>query len=149
MHEAYLAQVKRLALVTALVAASLSACACAGAVNARPEMPAQDDDELRRVRIAVEASLTAVPPRGYASIPTGVRLLSIARGTDRQIVLNFSRELLAGGTGRTLEDALHQVLAAASRARAVTSDPAGAPAAGRLDDFRVLVDETDLERLLP
>jgi hypothetical protein len=52
-------------------------------------------------------------------------------------VLDFNKALLAGGTGRALEDALHQILAAASSART--------PAPNRIDDSRVLIDGIALE----
>jgi hypothetical protein len=68
-------------------------------------------------------------------------VLSITRGGDAQIVMDFSRDLLSAGTGRPLEDALHQIFFAASAART--------PAAGRVDDYKVLVDGTEIERYLP
>jgi hypothetical protein len=70
-----------------------------------------------------------------------VRVLSIVRGPEAQIVMDFSRELLAAGTGRSLEDALHQIFLAASAGRT--------PAAGRVDGYKVLVDGTEIERYLP
>jgi hypothetical protein len=99
------------------------------------------DSELGRIRSAIVAALAASPPRGYAQIPAGVRLLSVSRETGGRIVMDFSGELLAAGTGRPLEDALHQIFLAASAART--------PAAERVDDYRVLVDGTELERYLP
>ena len=147
MHEAYLAQLKGVALAVAL--AVLPAAACATSASGGGEAPRPDDAELVRIRAAVEAALTAPPARGYAPIPPGVRLLSIARGTASQIVMNFNRELLAGGTGRPLEDALHQILNAASDARTARRGDPGRETAGRVDAYRVLVDGTELEKYLP
>lgn len=67
-----------------------------------------------------------------------VRLLSVARmgGT---IVLDFSKELAAAGTGGVFEDELHRLLAAASSART--------PPPPRLEDYRVLIDGVPLDRI--
>lgn len=97
------------------------------------------DVELDRIRAAIEAALAAAPPRGYSAVPAGVRLRSIGR-RDGAIVLDFSAALLAGGTGRTLEDSLHQIVMAASNAR--TADPF------RVDAYTVLVDGAPLESYL-
>ena len=101
--------------------------------------PAAADGELDRIRTAVEAALDGAPLPGYAPIPDGVRLRTVAR-RDSAIVLDFNAALLAGGTGRVLEDSLHQIFTAASRVRP--------PVANRVDDYRVLVDGLPLETYL-
>jgi hypothetical protein len=101
------------------------------------QVSAPRDEELRRIRAAVELAIVAPPPRGYAQIPRGVRLRSIERRGDASIVMDFSAQLLAEGTGRVLEDSLHQIFTAASNARQ--------PAADRLDDYQVLVNGVPLE----
>ncbi len=92
---------------------------------------AERDEELGRIRTAVERALTAPPPRGYEAIPRGTRLLSLSRGADRVVVMNFSEALTAGGRGKVLEDALHQIFTAASEVRRDTPN--------RVDDYRVLI----------
>src|SRR5688572_32911578 len=105
----HFARLKGLALALAIVVAPASGTNCA-AVSAPPaDRPAAADRELGRITAAVQAALTAPPPRGYAPIPPGVRVLSITRGPDAQFVMDFSRHLLSAGTGRPLEDALHQI----------------------------------------
>jgi hypothetical protein len=126
-----------------LVAMTLAPLACARGVavtqSAVAAPPATADGELDRIRTAVEDALAAAPPRGYSAIPTGVRLRSIDR-RNGAIVLDFNAALLAGGTGRTLEDSLHQIFTAASNAR---------PAApNRADAYTVLVDGAPLESYL-
>ena len=124
----------------ALLGGSLATAGCAtrsvgAAVGAKDAQPA----ELGRIRAAVEKALVAEPPRGYAAVPKGVRLLSVERD-DRAVVLDFSGELLAGGTGRVLEDAIHQIVVAASAARG--------GADGRAEDYRVLIDGVGVDAYL-
>jgi hypothetical protein len=122
-------------------AVSLGGCASAGVTGDGQPPPAQaaPNGELDRIRSAVEAALASAPPRGYAPIPKGVRLRSVSR-RDAAIVLDFNAALLAAGTGRVLEDSLHQIFTAASSVRAAVPD--------REDDFRVLVDGLPLETYL-
>jgi hypothetical protein len=131
----------RPAIAAATLAVVLGACAqrpAAAGPAAGPRVAL--DGELSRIRAAIETALTAPPPRGYAPIPQGVRLLSVARAGNGAYALDFNRTLLGAGTGRPLEDALHQILAAASSARAAGPD--------RRDDFRVLIDGAALETYL-
>ena len=130
---------QRFRAIVAVVAAS-AAVACANrAVD--PAVASQPlDEELGRMRTAVVGALSSEPPRGYAAIPKSVRLLSITRRDDGAVVLDFSGELLAGGTGRVLEDSLHQIFTAASSARP--------PAAERVDDYTVLVNGVSLDSYL-
>lgn len=97
-------------------------------------------DELSRIRAAVEKALRADPPRGYAAIPRGVRLLSVRQDDDGGIALNLSGDLLASPT-RVIEDSVRQILMAASDARD--------PREGRVDEFTVLIDGVTLESYLP
>ena len=133
----YLAQLKGVAITVSL---AMTAAECTGRGRAEVASPAEADVELGRIRQSVEKALTSSPPTGYARIPDGVRLLSVAREKERAIVMDFSTELLAGGTGRVLEDALHQIFAAASAARLALAD--------RVDDYRVLVNGSALETYL-
>lgn len=100
----------------------------------------QQDEELLRIRTAVETALSSKPPGGYSPIPRGVRLLSITRSSTESIVLDFSKELLADGTGPALEDAVHQILTAAW----VAPRSATAPVAG----YEILVNGVPLESYL-
>src|SRR5687768_14592697 len=122
------------AIAAVALAVGLFACAQRHRAAGTPGAQSQSslDDELSRIHAAVEIALTAAPPRGYAPIPPAVRLLSIARTRNGAIVLDFNKALLAAGPGRPLEDALHQILAAASSAQATRPD--------RVDDYRVLID---------
>ena len=126
--------------LAAIAASPVGACAnravTPGSVSTVPA-----DIELDRIRNSVDKALTAPPPGGYAAIPAGVRLLSISRGPNQSIVMNFSDELVSAGTGRVLEDALHQILMAASTVRPQTVD--------RIDDYRVLIKGVPLETYLP
>ena len=124
----------------AIAASPVAGCANRG-LTAASVSPRPADAELDRIRNSVEKALTARPPGGYAAIPAGVRLLSISRGPNQSVVMNFSGELVSGGTGRVLEDALHQILTAASTARPQTAD--------RIDDYRVLIKGVPLETYLP
>jgi spore germination protein GerM len=99
------------------------------------------DPELGRIRASVERALLTAPPGGYAAIPKGVRLLSLSRAGAGAIVMDFSGELAAGGRGKALEDALQQILLAASNARTPTAD--------RVDDYRVLINGVTLDAYLP
>ena len=108
----------------------------------------RQDVELGRIGAAVERALVADPPRGYAAVPKGVRLLSVARDDGRAIVLDFTGELLAGGTGRVLEDALHQIVAAASAARVAAAREGDNATPGRVDDYRVLINGVSLDSYL-
>lgn len=137
----HFAQLKALTVVLTMAVIVAYGSGCAVGASSRGNVATPDGSELGRIQAAIVAALAASPPRGYAPIPDGVRLLSISRQTGGRIVIDFSRELLAAGTGRPLEDALHQILLAASAART--------PAAGRVDDYRVLVDGTELERYVP
>lgn len=104
-----------------------AAAGCANrAANSARSADSRQDVELGRIRVAVEEKL-----------PKGVRLLSITRGNTGSIVMDFSRELLAAGTGPELEDALHQILTAASSVQ--TSSANG------VKDYRVLIDGVALE----
>ena len=125
----------------ALLAGSLAPLACAGrgeSTNSAADF--RQDEELVRIREAIERALSSPPPQGYAAVPTGVQLLGLQR-RDGRITLDFSRELLANGTGRVLEDALHQIFTAASSARRAGD--------GRTDDYTVLVNGVPLETHLP
>jgi hypothetical protein len=125
--------------IVAMVAASAVVACTNRAVD--PAVASQPlDEELGRMRTAVVGALSSEPPRGYAAIPKSVRLLSITRRDDGAVVLDFSGELLAGGTGRVLEDSLHQIFTAASSARQ--------PAAERVDDYTVLVNGISLDSYL-
>ena len=131
--------------VGAVIGGSLGLLACASAgrseaANVAAAAVERQDEELGRIRGAVERALVAPPPGGYSAVPGGVRLLSVSRTDGGAIALDFSRELLAGGTGRVLEDAVHQILAAASRARPAT--------ANRIEDYRVLINGLPLESYL-
>ena len=127
-------------LIPAALAACLGGCASGSVTGDGQPPPAQaPNGELDRIRSAVEAALAGGPPRGYAAIPEGVRLRSVSR-RDAAIVLDFNAALLASGTGRVLEDSLHQIFTAASSVRAAVPD--------RVDDFRVLVDGLPLETYL-
>jgi hypothetical protein len=129
-----------------LVAAgtTLTAQGCAN----RPEIPqasttppsARADEELDRIQAAVETALVSEPPGGYSPIPKGLRLRSIGRRGDGSIVMDFNGQLLAAGTGRVLEDSLHQIFNAASNARR--------PVPNRADDYTVLVNGVPLETYL-
>ncbi|MEW6321701.1 MAG: hypothetical protein AB1635_11530 [Acidobacteriota bacterium] len=88
--------------------------------------------------MAVESALSAPPPKGYAGIPKGVRLLGISQDAAGPLVLNFSQELIASGTGPPLEDALHRVLTVAADAYDGSSDL----------EFRVLIEGRPLEEYL-
>lgn len=94
------------------------------------------DEELGRIEAAVDAALRKEPPRGYSAIPPGVRLLSLTR-RGNSIVLDFNKALLANGTGADLEEAVHQILTAASSARSSPRPP--------VEDYTVLIDGTPLE----
>ena len=125
----------------ALLVASLAPLGCAGrdeSTNSVADL--RQDEELDRIRAAVERALSSPPPQGYAAVPKGVQLLALGR-RDGRIAMNFSRELLAEGTGRVLEDALHQILTAASSARSAGD--------ARTDDYTVLVNGVPLETHLP
>ncbi len=80
------------------------------------------NEELRKISGAVEHVLSSPPAGGYAAIPKGVRLLSASRDGN-YIVLDFSQELLLNGTGAGLEDAIHQILSAASSASVSNTGP--------------------------
>ena len=126
-----------------LVAMTLPPMACARGVAA-PQgavagAQATADGELDRIRAAVEDALAAAPSRGYSAIPKGVQLRSIDR-RGGAIVMDFNAALLAGGTGRALEDSLHQIFTAASDARLA--------APNRVDAYTVLVDGAPLESYL-
>lgn len=122
------------------VSAALSGVAGCAHRGTAASLPADTgDSELGRIRIAVERALVATPPGGYARIPTGVRLLALGRD-DRAIVMNFSAELAKGGRGKTLEDAVHQILAAASDARTPAPAPAG--------NYTLLIDGVTLDAYL-
>jgi hypothetical protein len=111
----------------ALIGAPYTAAGCAhAAANGARSADSRQDAELGRIRAAVEQKL-----------PKGVRLLSITRGNTGSIVMDFSRELLAAGTGSELEDALHHILTAASSVQ--TSSAHG------VKDYRVLIDGVALE----
>jgi hypothetical protein len=107
--------------------------------NGAEAIEVEQADELSRIRAAVERALESDPPRGYEPIPRGVRLLAVTQDED-VIVLNLSAELLTSST-RVIEDAVRQILMAASSAR----DPRN----GRVDEFRVLVNGVTLESYLP
>jgi hypothetical protein len=62
----------------------------------------------QEIASVVEKALSQPPPSGYASIPSGVRLLSVKIQEDK-IILDFSKELLLHGKGSELEDVLHQI----------------------------------------
>jgi hypothetical protein len=125
----------------ALCAAWVAGLACAARGQADLPTPADPPaDELGRVRAAVEQALVSQPPRGYAAIPPGVRLLSVAEDAAGTIVLNLSGELLASPL-RVIEDSVRQILLAASSARE--------PREERVDDFRILVNGVTLESYLP
>jgi hypothetical protein len=126
------------AIVAVVAAGAVVACANRVVDPAVASQPL--DEELGRMRTAVVGALSSEPPRGYAAIPKSVRLLSITRRDDGAVVLDFSGELLAGGTGRVLEDSLHQIFTAASSARQ--------PAAERVDDYTVLVNGISLDSYL-
>lgn len=129
-------------IVAVAVAVSLlTAPGCATA--AEKETSATDvgqTDELDRIRAAVEKALVSDPPRGYAAIPRGVRLLSVRQDATGVIELNVSGELLVSSQ-RVLEDAVRQILAAAASARE--------PQPNRIDEFKVLVNGVTLESYLP
>ena len=76
------------ALVMAAMATTLASCgwrqAPSGTVSPAP------DGELGRIHAAVERALDAEPPRGYAAIPPGVRLLGVARDGDA-VVIDLAR----------------------------------------------------------
>lgn len=113
-----------------LVSAALLACACAsGRTGTASVLAGQQDGELDRIARAVEQAL-----------PAGVRLLSVQRRGE-SIVLDLSDELLAGGRGGELEDALHRVMLAASGART--------PPRPRVEDYRILVNGVPLEQRIP
>ena len=127
-------------LACALIGSGVIGPACAHrATSTASATSEREDAELDRIRSAVARALRAQPPRGYAAIPKGVRLLSIARGDARSVVMDFSAELLTGGTGRVLEDALHQIVTAASSVRA----------AARSHDYRILINGVPLDTLVP
>ena len=128
-------------LFPAPFALPVGGCAARGVTTEGKEATAQTapDAELDRIRSAVQAALGTAPPRGYAAIPDGVRLRSIAR-RDAAIVMDFNAALLGGGTGKVLEDSLHQIFSAASSVRPARPD--------RVDDYRVLVDGVPLETYL-
>jgi hypothetical protein len=127
--------------IPAAFAAVLGGCAARGvtAGSQAPPSQAAADPELDRIRSAVQAALGAAPPRGYAAIPAGVRLRSVVR-RDAAIVMDFNAALLGGGTGKVLEDSLHQIFLAASSVRPAVPN--------RTDDYRVLVDGLPLETYL-
>ncbi len=95
----------------------------------------ETNDELNQIKDAVERALSAPPPGGYAPIPKGVRLLSVSRNGD-SMVLEFNQELLSNGTGGALEDAIHQILTAASNA------------AGSVNNYRIFIAGRPLDSYL-
>ena len=131
-------------LIPAAIAAVMGGCTArgvtaqsqAGQAGATEMVP---DPELDRIRSAIQAAIGEAPPRGYEAIPEGVQLRSVAR-RDAAIVMDFNAALLRGGTGKVLEDSLHQIFSAASSARAAVPN--------RVDDYRVLVDGLPLETYL-
>lgn len=111
--------------------ATLAACGSGAIERAQVQVVPPDDPQLSRIAEAVNAALTARPPSGQASVPRGVRLLTVDRRRDGAIGLSFNESLLLDTTPETLEDALDQILTAA------------AAAAGRPESdtrFEVLVD---------
>lgn len=87
--------------------------------TAQSEVPTPSEFETlkeQKIREAVEQVLSSESPRGYQSIPSGVKLLSVKVeeiSDDKiplRITLNFSEELLSQGTGYILEDSLHQII---------------------------------------
>jgi hypothetical protein len=134
-------------VIVAIGIASVAACASVqrgAASSAVAGAQAPDETELGRIQSSVEAALTAEPPRGYARVPRGVRLLALRRTESGAIVLDFSRDLLNGGPGKALEDALHQIFMAASSVRAAAANRVD----GYVDDYRVFIDGAALETYL-
>lgn len=125
----------------ALIAAVIALHGCAKVPQPATSVPSvarrpAGDEELGRIEAAVEAALRQEAPRGYSAIPPGVRLLSLTRRGD-SIVLDFNKALLTTGGGSNLEDAVHQILTAASSARSSPRPP--------VEDYTVLIDGTPLE----
>lgn len=90
------------------------------------------------IRAAVEEALASPPPEGYSPIPRDVRLLSVK--VDKEtITLDFSKELLAHGTGPELEDALHQIFVKIGNV---------ASAGAKRPDYKILVEGTPLTEYL-
>lgn len=127
-------------MAAAVVTVAL-ACGCASRADVPATLVPPGDEELARIAAAVTNAITTRPPEGYAAIPRDLRLRSIERRKDGSIALDFTGELLLDTDVRSLEDAVHQLLAAASSARA--------PQDGRQDDFMVLVNGVSLAAYRP
>jgi hypothetical protein len=112
---------KLICLMTALlVSAAFLTNGCASGratTSGAPSAAPSEDAELNRIAGAVRQVL-----------PPGVRLLSVGRQGE-SIVLDFSNQLLAAGTGE-LEDTLHRLLTVASSSRTSRS---------QVEDYRILV----------
>lgn len=95
--------------------------------DAAPEM---------RLAALVREAIMKPAPAGYASIPPGTQLTS-ARVIGSRVQLSFNKALLAGGTGRVLEDALKQITNAIDPAIAHIADV----------DIRIDIEGVPLEQL--
>ena len=118
-------------MIPALIA--LHGCA---PVPRAADVPPTVDGELVRIQEAVEHALACAPR--CADFIGGVKLLSVSRAGNT-IVLDFSGELLAAGTGGTFEEEIHRLITAASSAR---SSPRPA-----VEDYRILVKGVPLDAL--
>ena len=126
-----------LVCLAAVIPALVAVQGCATVPKSTDVAPAAKpaDVELVRIRAAVDDALQC--GRRCAPFLAHVRLLSVER-VGGTIVLDFSRELAAAGTGGVFEDELHRLLAAASSARTLLP---------RLEDYRVLVDGVPLDKI--
>jgi Sporulation and spore germination len=61
-----------------------------------------------KITAVVERAIASPAPAGYASIPTGTKLLGVEI-IGSKIRLNFNKVLLLNGTGAKLEDAIKQL----------------------------------------
>ena len=107
-----------------------------GARTAEVADPPTADRELVRIEQAVGTALACAP--SCPPFVSQTKLLSVSRAGNA-IVMDFSGELLSGGTGGVLEDELHRLLAAASSARS-TPRPA-------VEDYRILITGVPLDAL--
>lgn len=101
---------KKIAISIVIAVLALALIGSLGLIHKKQNQASEIEERIADV---VKKVLISEPPRGYAQIPLGTKLLGVefddTNPEKLMLTLDFSKELVSQGNGRILEDSAHLV----------------------------------------